>query len=634
MQLNRTIFLSLLAATLGGATAQAQLNKEITIEREIVPEVRAASRPEMFPKALTFTPKRVNLTFRDVTSPTVIPGMLGTLDAAATEPAAAPTPYRGYVEGGYFPRSNGSFSAGYAILADSLTRLNLWTQFTHTGYKATLEPWKGWVGPLSFGTDANGNPIERPDLIRNTCISRMGVKGGVDFAHTFSVGTLSVGVDMGWRRWDNLYALTDSMKSDYALHTEGYPRFDTSIAGNAAAGWQGTAGENFGYHVDASFGLFNFIGDMPDILPIVGVRSDEAIKPAGQRDFKLGGGVSHSFADNQSFGADIQVNTLYTNHNRSLSAMLPGDNRYWIWEHFTSDEMTQFIADKEAFVNAPAVTRNLLTLNPYYTFRSGNFFNLRVGARMEAATRSGRALRIAPDMLLGFNPSGAFGVMLRMGGGTVTNTLASLADETWYMNTLMGYGFSHVPLNGRLAMRVGPFSGASLTLFGDYCAAKDWLMPVMLRQQAVGFATEDVYGAKVGARLLWEFRTWVALDATYEHLLARKDENRMWMEWRDRSRQCLTASLAIKPLNRLSIDLTYRMHLRRSMNQLATDTHSRYTVIDLDDLHRFDLNVSYRLFNCLTLFGRCENMLNNRAMLNPLVPSQGVTGLIGAGFRF
>lgn len=631
MQLTRPILLSLLGAAFGAVSAQAQLNKEITIEREIVPEVRAVSRPELFPKALTFTPKRVNLTFRDVTEPTSIPGMIGTLDAASTEPAAAPTPYRGYVDGGYFPRSNGSLSAGYAIVADSLTRLNVWTQFTHTGYKATLTPWEGWVGG---SIDPDGQPIDMPEMVRNTCISRMSVKGGVDFAHTFSsVGTLSAAVDMGWRRWDNLYALTDSMLRDFAVEATGYPRFDSSLSANASAGWRGNSGGVLDYHVGASFGLFNFIGNMPDILPIVGVRSEEPIKPVGQRDFKLGGGVLHNFSEGQSVGVDFRVNTLYTNRNRSLSALLPGDSRYWPYEHFTSDEMTQFIADKEAFVNAPSITRNLLTLNPYYTFRAGNLFSARLGARMEAATRSGRALRIAPDVQLGFNPSGAFGVMLRLGGGTVTNTLASLSDENWYMSTLLGYGFSHVPLNGRLAMRVGPFSGASLTLFGDYCAAKDWLMPVMMRYHSLGFMPENVYGTKVGARLLWEFRTWLALDATYEQVLGT-DEGRMWMEWRDRSRQRVTASLGIKPIDRLSVNLTYRMHLSRSMNQQFSDLYPDFISYDLKDLHRFDLGVSYRLLNCLTIFGRCENMLDNRAMLNTLIPSQGVTGLVGAGFKF
>ena len=66
--LHHTIF-ALSALTLAGTftAAAQQLSKEITIEREIEPEVRAASRLELFPRTITFTNDKGSLQFADYT---------------------------------------------------------------------------------------------------------------------------------------------------------------------------------------------------------------------------------------------------------------------------------------------------------------------------------------------------------------------------------------------------------------------------------------------------------------------------------------------------------------------------------------------------------------------------------------
>ncbi|MDE6528963.1 MAG: hypothetical protein K2L78_07950, partial [Muribaculaceae bacterium] len=48
---------ALLVVTSVSAAGQEQLSKEITVEREIVPEVRAASRLNLYPRAIAYKPQ-------------------------------------------------------------------------------------------------------------------------------------------------------------------------------------------------------------------------------------------------------------------------------------------------------------------------------------------------------------------------------------------------------------------------------------------------------------------------------------------------------------------------------------------------------------------------------------------------
>lgn len=68
----KTAYKALLPALIllpAAATAQEQLTKEIDVEREIVPELRAASRMEVFPATVRPTMKTVRLTPGELTSP-------------------------------------------------------------------------------------------------------------------------------------------------------------------------------------------------------------------------------------------------------------------------------------------------------------------------------------------------------------------------------------------------------------------------------------------------------------------------------------------------------------------------------------------------------------------------------------
>ena len=169
--------LALGVATLAGAQG---LNKEITIEKEIVPEQRAATR---LPVTHSLITPKVTQTIPTFSSNGVNAGIspeLQLLDPAATADTLTPSPYRGYASVGYFPSYNLGASAGYRLIDDSRTLLGAWLQFN--GY--------------SYDRDA----VTRADNADNkTNVSDNSFKLGVDFARSLTrTGVLSANFNFGY----------------------------------------------------------------------------------------------------------------------------------------------------------------------------------------------------------------------------------------------------------------------------------------------------------------------------------------------------------------------------------------------------------------------------------------------------
>ncbi|MCM1072172.1 MAG: hypothetical protein NC391_11140, partial [Alistipes timonensis] len=86
---------------LAAAATGQELEKEITIEREIVPELRAASRPNVYPRMLTRETRPAELSFRDFATWGALTAMPAPYEPAHTGAARGVCPWRGYVTGEY-----------------------------------------------------------------------------------------------------------------------------------------------------------------------------------------------------------------------------------------------------------------------------------------------------------------------------------------------------------------------------------------------------------------------------------------------------------------------------------------------------------------------------------------------------
>ncbi|MBD5224605.1 MAG: hypothetical protein HDS68_01390 [Bacteroidales bacterium] len=593
------------AAVLAGAaftTASAQLNKEITIEREIVPEVRAASRLDIFPRTLTISSDKVNLDFLDYTTAGTFANALRTLQPASTEAAIAQTPYRGYVDAGYFPAANVTVSAGYSILSDSLTALNVWGQLNNISYKDR---------PFTDCEKVNYN--------------RFFGALGVGFARRMgSYGTLSVSTDFAFRSFKNLDALI--MESDPDLEPLTGKTGQGTVEWNIGAAWHGNNGSGLRYHAGADFGIFNF-NRTSYLMQLLGdgnrLPEDMVPEPVHQRHIGFDLGLSHTFGDRNRAGLDITADFL--SYNSFCDPTVPGKSG----SEDNSDGEYGFLA-----APGSGKTIGILSINPYYNLLpQAHAVSLRIGAQVDVTFNYGKALHVAPDILLGINPASSFGAWLKLGGGECLNSLKELSEFTPYISPLFAYGTSNIPVDGELGLRVGPFKGVAISVDLAYAAANSWLMPVYGEFVGVGFQASDLRSWKAGVHLTWNYRSIVALDAGFETRL-QKDASHAWLYWRDGARSRLNASLTVRPIAALAIDLGYTMSASRSMGLGQFGSYEADERFCLKDRNLFDAGVSYAITDAFTVFGRVENILDNKAYEAVGVPAQGLTGAVGFGWKF
>lgn len=101
--MKKSIFASAIAMMVAFPAFSQGLNKEITIEKEIVPEQRAATRMQVTHNVLAPQITRQNLKFSSAGVNATLSPYIMTLDPAFTGNAVNPSPYRGYAAIGYFP---------------------------------------------------------------------------------------------------------------------------------------------------------------------------------------------------------------------------------------------------------------------------------------------------------------------------------------------------------------------------------------------------------------------------------------------------------------------------------------------------------------------------------------------------
>lgn len=579
----------ILIAVSASASGEEQLSKEITVEREIVPEVRAASRLNLYPRALPFKPQGKTLALSEPDNPVAVPATIAGLEPAATEPAVGITPWRGYVNAGYFPAANAALSAGYAILSDENTKLNVWAQLNNKSYK---------------DRPAAGFPKETFNLFDGRL--------GVDFAHRFDQsGTLELSTGFGISSFGQAWSVVNK-----SIEGEGKTENQSVVDWTLSAMWRGHTGSRLYYHIGAGFDIFNFSKGLPaDALTFTDIEgladSPEAepemivtIPAVHQTGFNADFGISQGINDESSAGVDLTGDFLNYNHFEARSGK----------------------------------TLGVVALKPYYRF-GNSVVTLKAGVRLGLTVNSGKAFHIAPDVLLGVNPASGFGAWLRVGGGEELNSLKSLFAFSPYISQIWAYAPSNIPVTGDLGLRFGPVHGVSLTLGVAYAAANNWLLPEMTDGQ-LRFSHHDLRSWKASAKLHWEFRKMLSLDASFESTLGNGEKD-VWMQWRDRARHCLTAAVAFRPIEKLTVDVSYELRMKRRMpvwgaasesDDLSMDATPLY--VGLKDVSNLGIGASYRITDAFTVFARVENVLNTKTYQLPLVPEQGFTGLVGVGYKF
>lgn len=627
----KTAYILPLALLMVPAIGAAQsLEKEITIDRDIVPEQRAAARPTVYPEVSIPKGRTINMRMEGNSIHSALSPLLFRFEPAATEPAFAPTPWRGYVDLGYFPTLDAALSAGYAILADEANSLNVWLQGDNRQYKG--------------GPKAGAFEEEK--------FKSLDLAFGVDFAHRFgSYNTLRINASGAYSKWN-----ADASAFEY---------LDPVLNGSAGSQTPGTGGNvNVGQVVD------DFMSDLHNFRFNVGASFDG--RYSDHLTYRIGAGFNR-FANgkfpqveyvyfNEATGEHIQTvsapaasqsvidfNGLIREQvNDAAAVSLTVEGKVLHYNSFRTGEEAMYCLNKN--MDMPVgESRNMAQIDviPAVEYNSG-IFTGRAGARFGISSKSGKTFHVAPDVTLGLNPDACFGVWVKLGGGVNTNTLEDMFQVSRYADTRLGYGFSNVAFTGQVGLRVGPFYGASLTLTADYAAANDWYMPMAVRDlkgNANIFMPEDLRTWKVGAKINWQYRRLLELDLSYEGTLGDGNK-KSWLYWADRAKHVIGATATVHPIEPLDVCVGFTARMDRSNLLFAQEYYfvndqdyyyypkGEGASLDLGTLTNLWAGASYRFTPAFSVFARVDNILNNRNLGVFEVPAQGLTGLVGVAYKF
>lgn len=575
------------------AVSAQDLHKEITVEQEIVPTKRDASRIMLHP-AVTLPPlKASSLAFSDRTVTTEVPNSLTILEPVAWGDRLYSSPYKGYVDLGLGgPLYNGLVSAGYRILDDDRTRLSIWGQYDGSIYKRDEYS----------GTD-------------NKKWKNHTATAGIDLHR--AVGTASF-IDAGL---DYTYS-THTVPCDMDTYTAPANRFNASAVFHSEAG-------GLAYAAGLTFRRFAFgrQRDLPEwesnTQRLPNLPSSESpvynYPHTSENLFKLTLDGSIASSDNSRAGLDVDASFLRSSDFYNLVYPYRIDNFEWF----------------------SGKTTGLITLTPYWHSRTDKV-SLRIGADVDIAFKSGNAFRFSPDVTFAWTPAQVFGLELKAHGGSRLNPLSSLYDITPYLSTVAAYTeMSRIPYAFDGKITLGRFLGTFLEISGGYAKADRWLMAATgdYYPGGAGMFGVDLKGWHFGVAAGYDNGRNFSLKASWE--TAPSKFNRAYYEWRDRARHVVNASLALRPVRPLLLEATYEFRTGRceyAFEDQATEILGSYIYVpirrSLKAVSDLSIGASYEFNSAVTFFARGENLMNRRWYHLGAAPSQGLHGLVGVGVKF
>lgn len=562
------------AVLAGTVAAQAKdLKTEITVDRTVVPVERQATRlGSVVPELYSPAIRHKALGLYEYGEASEILPSISRLEPMNYGDTLSLTPYRGYASVGYFPAFNLGASAGYRLINKASTRLGAWLQYDGYSYK-DFESHRHDYDKLD-GSYKNNTVALGLHLDQ-----RVGSKSRVSAGVTYSFA-----------------ALTNP------FYDKDFTQNRNDFAVNAA--WWSRAGR-FNYHVNVDFDRFAFSKDYdkPNTM-VSGI-------------YKAAGETLLGFKAGLAYAAD-------------------GVTPAWGLE-LAGDFLNQSAYGLDNFVNNDKPgTHGIISLSPYYAFNAGEFHG-RVGLKVDfmtgdkdtAPTGDDASVRVAPDILIDYNATSQFAVFARISGGENFNTLRTMSQITPFIPSWQQYGRSNVPVTVDAGFNIGPFKGFAVSFFGGYAVANDWMMPAR-----TGFLVEDVKGWHVGLKFDYSYGSLVEASASVE-TAASGDQDKAYYLWRDRAKWAADASVTVRPIDKLSIDLGYKLRAQRSCYNLSSKyTGGRIDEISLGNVSDLSLGARYAITDAFSVFARGENLLNHRYDIISGVAAQGLKGLLGVSLKF
>lgn len=449
---------------------------------------------------------------------------------------------------------------------------------------------------------------------------------GIDLYKTFTTGTLSAGLRGEFDSF-NYYGgwsdfLVNNKQSFFNVD------LDAKWAGQA-----NVANNDFDYRFNLGTGIAGY------------GKGIENNMGAREVMFRFGFGGDYNLSDNSSVGADFNGKIVNLKHY---------------------DTYYQEVTDLKD-------TYGLFTLSPYYKLKGDNY-RATLGLNMDFSMSDGAKFRLSPAVKVELDVARGAVLYANVGGGKELNTLAAMHAINRYSAPRERYASYYSPLDLEAGMKVGPFKGFSLKVFGGYGifnGTLDAFIPVnkaaenpyidnenpdVVWTQYIGFPESVRYasthyksvkyrGAKVGAELNYKYRHLVDFNARIVYCPVSNDEykeakyNKGYsLNFYDGTMTHAQVDLKVTPIRGLAINLGLEYRGNRSI--LVQDYANvvlgapEYYYTDLADVWNLKAGASYRLAQPVSVWIEASNLLNRKWDEMPGMSAQKLCIMGGVAFNF
>ena len=624
---------TLLAALVALNASGQSLSKEITVDKDVVPQEREASRMVLTPKLVLPAIQQKSLRWSDRGVAAPVSPTVATLPPAAYASSITPSPYRGYVMAGYFPAFQLGVSAGYKLIKTDNSDLNVWMQYDGSSVKRKA--------PFNSGKKIGYYSPDEGKTTYNTQDVGVGVGG----SHTFAnVGTLSGRVAYDLSSYNFPTLITKGFN-------QSINRFGVDL------GWQSQAGA-FDYSVNLGYDYFHLSKVKEEsIITFDGNRELASLIDLSSRNEKtLSASFSGRYAISEFWhvGADID----FTDTDRSA-----GENIFEVasgtWPDDSENFNGPYISHEGFKYGLDDVGYNITEMHPYLRWKNDNLI-VKAGVGIQIAGGDCGSNRVRPDLRVDWTPSASFAIWGQLNDRRVNmQTLGDLYDRNRYVGRDCNAGPMLDKLHVEGGIIIGPFAGASIELWGSYGRVSSYYTPavISLPQGNVGslnsgvnespfspyftigqyMVIDDFTDMSYGAAFNYDYRDIASLRVSWEG--APQEFDRGNINSLDRARSVFAATLGVHPINPLDISLGYTVRSGRCLYGIKPDYPGlfnpfEYRKYSLGTAASLDLCATWRFSDRFNVWGTVENLLNRDWQIVYGIPNKGVTGLVGVSYRF
>ena len=597
------------ACTLSAVHAQdnKNLNKEITLEKDIAPLEKKAVKKNTLPKVKkpASTGTKTQLGYSDLTTPIEVPTSIPTLLPYGYRTAHIFSDKRGYLDLGGGTQANFRVDFGYRIIDEEGENLGVW--FNHNS------TWNGKNGSKVITWDNNRNKQKYND---NTL--------GVDYKRAMDGGTLSLGlmshVDIynyygGWRTAEALEYDPSGINHTVWL--------------TAPYDWNNEKQTFFNLNLNAGWESQLMLRDNP---------------------LKYRVGLQYGHASH-----DKPFNDLYKHgvHDNWGTLTLAGS-------YDVTDLTTAGLTIKGEYLNRGSKAKTdkkddlfdeagMITLSPTYTIR-GDMFKLQLGVNGHISFSDGAAFRLSPNVRANLALVDGFSVFANALGGKVLGYRQGKHFVNYrYDNPLLLYGSVYTPLDAEGGLKIGPFQGLSAKLSIGYAIVKgepgiiynyhaiDGVAPAAVTlinsDSQLGLYSAfmsnyhviDSRGYYLNAEINYQYRSLIEASAAVKYA---PHDNEMYTTDHhyngykmgvDRASTVANLDIKVTPWRPLALNvgLEYRGGRMALFGELPfyhgeNQVPETYTFVNMDDVINLHAGANYRINSTVSVWLQAHNLLNRR----------------------